>query len=287
MLVYGSSQDAIIRYNISQNDGAKGKHILDFPVWVTPRGSGIIHNNVFYIGEGIDAVLVDEALQTARLYNNIVINKGSGALSIPSENQTALFRNNCLVGYSPAEASINQDPVEGDPGLVAPGTGDSLFASLEGYRLTPQSPCIRTGFPLSQMEGNYWFQEEMTDFWGNPADPESLDVGVHQLSGPAGMEASLSTNPGMIRWQAAPVPFTESFSLSMDALSPIEVCIKMYDTKGRYVDTLYSGELQSGINTLYYNPDDRLRSGMNPGMYLLQLTSPDLFLVESRVIIRN
>ncbi|MBN1480657.1 right-handed parallel beta-helix repeat-containing protein, partial [candidate division KSB1 bacterium] len=40
MLVYGSSSDAIVRFNISQNDGAVGGHIFDFPVWTNPRGSG-------------------------------------------------------------------------------------------------------------------------------------------------------------------------------------------------------------------------------------------------------
>jgi hypothetical protein len=287
MLVYGSSQDAIVRYNISQNDGAKEKHILDFSRWVSPRGSGIIHNNIYYIGEGIEAVLVNEALGTAKLYNNIVINKGGGALVIRSDGQTAGFSHNCPVGYPSSAASANQNPVEGDPGLVDPGSGEEEISSLDGYLLSPGSTCLHAGLPLSQMKGNYWFDGEMTDFWGNPVNPESLDVGVHQLSDPTITGIQLLPGKGMISWEVAPVPFTEDFSLMVNVPSPMEVYIKIYDMAGRYIDTLFSGELTLGRYTLYFSMVDRSKPVMRSGIYFVQLTAPEFSLVESMKIIRN
>jgi len=285
MLVYGSSQDAIIRYNISQNDGLLGKHIFDFPIWTSPRGSGIIHNNMVYIGEEINAVLADEALATTKFYNNIVINEGDGALIIRSEGQTAEFSNNCLTGYDPAITSINKNPVQGDPGLVNPGRGETEFSSLEGYRITPGSPCLAAGLPVSLMEGSYWFNEEMTDFWGNPVNQESPDVGVHQLSAPNDIPGNLSGYPEMIRWEVNPVPFTDGFFLSVDMRIPLELQIKLCDISGRYINTLYSGKMTSGNNKLYCNTQGNSGTRIGPGIYFLHLTSPEIPVKESRMII--
>ena len=287
MLVYGSSQDAVIRYNISQNDGLKGKHILDFPSWVSPRGSGIIHNNVFYIGEEIGAVLIDEALSTAKFYNNIVINRGTGALVVRSEGQTAEFSNNSLSGYPAAETSINQYPVEGDPALTDPGNGGMEISSLDGYKLMSGSPCLHAGISPAQMNGNYWLNDEMTDLWGNSVNAEKPDVGAHQLSGPSAIGPGAESDHKVISWNILPVPFSGRFCVSMDLQFPTEVRIKMFDMSGKYIDTLYSGKLNVGANSLYFDMMDSLYAVIPPGLYVLQLTAPILSIEESRIVIRN
>ena len=287
MLVYGSSSEAIVRYNISQNDGLKGKHLLDFPVWVNPRGSGIIHNNLFYIGEGIETVLVDEALPSAKLYNNIVINHGPGRLIIPSEGTTATFSHNSLVGYSSADTIFNQNPIQGDPLLADPGHGASEISSLDGYRLTAGSPCIGSGIPVSQMEGNYWLDGEMTDFWGASVPSGSPDVGVHQLSGATHATDRVHLNPDRISWEVSPIPFRDGFCLRMEVANPLDIQLKMYDIKGIWVDTLYSGELNAGLNILYVNRVNRSGRPWIPGAYLLQLTSREARLKESKIIIHD
>lgn len=286
MLIYGSSQDAIVRYNISQNDGIKGKHILDFPRWVTPRGSGIIHNNVFYIGEDNSAVLVDEALSTAKLYNNIVINRGNGALAIPSDGQTAEFENNCFLGYTSSMSSVNLDPVEGDPDMINPGNGELEFSSLSGYRLTEQSPCLNAGQSISEMNGDYWVMDDIADFWGNPVDLVTPDVGVHQLSGINLIENLPSTNRGLV-WEVSPNPFSEDFFLSLKLATPQELTIKIYDIGGKYMDTLFKGKLAKGENTLYYNLSGEKDKTLETGIYLLQVCSPDISMKESKMIIHK
>jgi hypothetical protein len=285
MLVYGSSQDAIVRYNISQNDGSKGKHLLDFPVWVSPRGSGIIHNNVFYIDEGNDAVLVDEALPTAKLYNNIVINKSGGALVIRSEGQTAEFSNNCLVGYSESETARNQNPVTGNPDLINPGSGETEFSSLEGYKLSEGSPCLGAGIPVSEMGGNYWYKEEMHDFWGNPINPEFLDVGVHQRSGLTGIKLKNLEND-RLEWKVSPNPFDDSFFLSLNLPFPLEIEVKLFDLTGRYLNTLYNGEMQDGSNIFFFSLAENKVSTAT-GMFLLQVTAPKILYKQSQVILQS
>lgn len=105
MLVYGSSSETIVRYNVSIADGMLGGHIFDFPVWTKPRGSGAFHNNTIIIPKNITAVIADEALPTAQFYDNLFYNMGKGGLSIPSENTTATFRNNSYFGYDKAHIS--------------------------------------------------------------------------------------------------------------------------------------------------------------------------------------
>jgi hypothetical protein len=287
MLVYGSSRDAIVRYNISQNDGLKGKHLLDFPVWTSPRGSAIIHNNVFYIGEGIEAVMVDEALETAKLYNNIVINEGGGALAVPSENQTARFSHNCLVGYTAQENSLNSNPVEGDPRMLLPGSGGDEFSSLEGYWITPGSPCIRAGIGFAAMEGNYWAEPAEKDIWGNPVNEESPDVGAHQYSGPLGSTRPFSALQKEISWQVAPVPFSEGFYVTMHLPEQLQVRINMFDLEGRKMDTLFEGLAMGGQHILYYGEygEDQIKNGN--GIYLLQLLLPEISFMDSRMILRQ
>lgn len=287
MLVYGSSRDAIVRYNISQNDGLKGKHLLDFPVWTSPRGSAIIHNNVFYIGEGIEAVLVDEALGTTKLYNNIVINEGGGELAVPSENQTARFSHNCLVGYTAQENSLNSTPVEGDPRMLLPGSGGDEFSSLEGYWITPGSPCIRAGIGFAAMEGNYWAEPAEKDIWDNPVNEEFPDVGAHQYSGPLGTTQPFSVLQKEISWQVAPNPFSEVFFVSMKLPGTLQVQINMFDMEGRRIDTLFDGVMVGGLNTLFCRSNRQTYSSNRSGIYLLQLSLPEISFMDSRMIIHH
>ena len=265
MLVYGSGKDAIVRYNVSQDDGRLGKHLLDFPVWTTPRGSGIFHNNVFYIGPGNDAVLVDEALSTAKVYNNIVINEGAGKLYIPSEGKTAGFSNNCLVGYSGSQLSVNANPVGEDHHILNPGAGGEGFNSLEVYMIGPESTCIEAGLAISEMEGDYWLKDTLLhDFYRNPVGPFNVDVGIHQLSEP---NTGNAVKNGRTRWQIYPVPFSNQFKVFLSAGNDSDFQISLFSEKGKLVEELYSGRGNENPGVLTFNLDSHLE----PGPYILKL----------------
>jgi hypothetical protein len=285
MLVYGSSSDAIVRYNISQNDGKKGKHLLDFPVWTTPRGSGIIHNNVFYIGEDIDAVLVDEALSTARLYNNIVINKGNGKLMVRSEGQTATFSHNYLSGYSESETIVNKNAITGESGMVNPGLGEMSFASLEGYKLRAESPCIGSGLPRGEMAGSYWYDGPMTDFWGSEVDIESMDVGAHQYASGSGTGQFDRMAP--VEWEVSPVPFADSVQVALRTSVSGEFTITLFDIRGNQLGELFRGPLSPGEHILSLDPVSVMPGNSPGGIYLLQLNAPEAGVLISKPLIKT
>lgn len=174
MLVYGTSSDAIVRYNISANDGLKGKHIFDFPVWESPRGSGIFHNNTIVIPEGVEAVLADEALETARFYNNIFYNKGTGKTVIRSGGKTAYFHNNSFVGYQTVDIP-DSAPLLLDPKLTSPDNVQTGYNSTNGFRLGTDSPYGDKGIAIKPLENKYWLPNEgVNDFGDRPLNVKPI-----------------------------------------------------------------------------------------------------------------
>lgn len=166
MLVYGTSSDAIVRYNVSANDGAKGKHIFDFPVWENPRGSGVFHNNTVIIPASVEAVIADEALETARFYNNIFYNQGSGKPVIKSGGKTAFFQNNSFYSYDAIDLP-ETSPLLADPQLVSPNTIQPGFPNASNFKIGATSPYEDKGVSVKSLEPNYWLPDAGTkDFSG-------------------------------------------------------------------------------------------------------------------------
>lgn len=180
MLVYGSSSDAIVRYNISVNDGKLGKHIFDFPTWTSPRGSGIFHNNTVIIPQGVDAVIADEALETARFYNNIFYNMGAGKPVIRSGGKTALFNNNSFTGYQSIEIP-ETSPLLSDPQLLSPLTSPAPLGLVNtgGFKLGPNSPYGSSGVSVRTREPAYWLSNEGTIDFSGKTLPGAVPIGAY------------------------------------------------------------------------------------------------------------
>lgn len=183
VLITSSSEDAIVRYNLSVNDGIKGLHVFDFPVWYQHvRGTAIVHNNTIVLAAGSNAVMVDEALPTSILYNNIFFNNGTGALSVKSKGATAQFKNNSYYGYA-LQSFIDSTALIGDPQLVSPynySANKSNPFNTGGFVLKTKSPCLGRGVPIETMAGNYWLTKAETDLWGNPLKGVPLSIGASQ-----------------------------------------------------------------------------------------------------------
>jgi hypothetical protein len=171
--------------------------------------------------------------------------------------------------------------------LADPGKGETDFSSLEGYRLTEGSPCIGTGIPVSEMEGNYWLEGEILDFWGGTVDSQNMDVGADQLSVPSHTFGSEPELYNMISWDVAPIPFSEGFYLIMKLTKPVDIQLNLFDLKGTWMETLFAGVLTAGLNTLYVNGALHATGPWQPGAYLLQLSSREALLRESRIIIHD
>lgn len=180
VLIYGSSSQAIVRYNVSVNDGKRGKHIFDFPVWTAPRGEGIFHNNTIIIPEGIDAVIVDEASETARFYNNIFYKKGAGDLFIKAYNRTASFKNNVYIGYKNKEEIPDPNPLFEDPAIASPlqyGIGWKQF--IQNFKLKSNSPYLTKGIDVKILEQDaYWLPNVQSDINGKQIIPGKIPIGA-------------------------------------------------------------------------------------------------------------
>jgi hypothetical protein len=145
----------IIRYNISQNDGKYDYlHLL--------KGNSLVHNNIFYTN---DTIIIGGS-STNRFYNNIF-----WAKHVEWNDNT--FDSNSYFGGLTAPVTDTNKIVE-HPGFISPGSGNTGFATLEGYKLLNTSPCITKGEIIHDNGGR--------DFWGNPIpDSEAPCIGAYNF----------------------------------------------------------------------------------------------------------
>lgn len=199
----------IARYNISENDQT---HLIQMQGNIADRN--LIYNNVFYVDYGtIDLdfymggkEINDEAksMLGAYLWNNIFYATGQGRfrtaytygsalerqymdnVKLPHPAPGTMFHNNWYFG--PWINGLPDDPekMEGDPMFIAPGTGGIGLATLTGYKLRPESPCINNGM-LIGMKGN-------RDFFGNPLNDGATDYGAFELLGSGAVRDTLIEN---------------------------------------------------------------------------------------------
>jgi len=160
----------IIRYNISQNDGARLFHISG-PV----RGVQI-YNNDFYVGSSMDILAIlhgnwgGDWAEDVRFQNNIFYVDGRVRYDFGSSRNNQ-FDSNVFFGNHvnpPADShALTQNPL-----LVKSGSGGAGRETLEGYKLAPGSPCIGSGTVIMDNGGR--------DFWGNPvAAGAKPSIGAH------------------------------------------------------------------------------------------------------------
>ena len=168
LVCQGESIDSVIRYNISQND-------KDSLFLVSNSNDAQVYNNTFYIGEGLNTQIVDDANGKLTLTNNIFYNEGTR--TSPNWGGATRFQydHNLFYGYVTTpqqdENAIIADPLFIDPGKGENGTPDnSAIDTLEGYTLRTGSPAIDAGVTIPDNGGR--------DFLGNPLSDGKIDLGA-------------------------------------------------------------------------------------------------------------
>jgi len=164
----------VIRYNISQNDGARIFHIGG-PVEDTK-----IYNNVFYVPKERDifAVLCTSWggwAKNTHFYNNIFYVDGKVRYEFGKSTDNVFEHN---VFYGNHENPPN-DPfaIVDNPMLVNPGSGGRGLDSLDDYKLKNGSPCIGTGTFVEDCGPH--------DFWGAKLPWEKKpDIGAQTFRRP-------------------------------------------------------------------------------------------------------
>ncbi len=195
LLIMYNTFGNIARYNISENDQS---HLIQMQGPIEERN--IIHNNIFYVDYGtidIDYFTGDGSKDKTKLgaylRNNIFYATGQGrfrtvytagdptvrqfddSVKLPPPAPGTLFLRNCYFG--PWTNGLPNDPEKlvADPLFEAPGSGGVGIGTLGGYRLKPGSPCINAGMLVAL--------NAPRDFFGNPVDDGSPDIGAYEQIG--------------------------------------------------------------------------------------------------------
>lgn len=181
---FGSTTNAIIRYNVSQNDHARVFELLG-------RADGVdIYNNSVYLPAGsttkpihIGAWGTNNYPSNVRFYNNIFHLDGAGNWEgLNNVGGEFIFENNIVYGVhtsgEPASA-INVNPMYVSPGGASSGffSNDNItFGNIDAYKLQSGSPAIGVGSIINSAPS--------VDYWGNPISAVSPpNIGAYNGSG--------------------------------------------------------------------------------------------------------
>ncbi|MDQ6419552.1 carbohydrate binding domain-containing protein [Paenibacillus sp. LHD-117] len=154
----GAKNDGgIVRYNISQNDGARLFQLAG------PTTNTSVYNNTLYLPPGsstspIYAGSWDGYTQSIAFRNNIWYLAGAGAWEGLSGIHSFQFDSNTIYGVHTAGEPADSNKSTANPMLAGPGSGTSR-SSVDGYKLLANSPALGTGTPISNNGGR--------DYWGN------------------------------------------------------------------------------------------------------------------------
>ncbi|WP_051389002.1 right-handed parallel beta-helix repeat-containing protein [Arthrobacter sp. 35W] len=166
----GRVANAVVRYNISQNDTFRGIETCSGGI-----ESAEFYNNTIYIGPGISQTVINENNANQRnvgFRNNIVVKEGAGTASLNLRSGGFKLATNNFVNVGGAEADTTA--VNGDPRLLARGTASGIDSAL-GYKLHRSSPLLAAGQSIAGNGGR--------DYFGN-AVPATGPVSIGAYNGP-------------------------------------------------------------------------------------------------------
>jgi hypothetical protein len=159
------SNEVTVRYNVAEHCS------YAFGIAGAQMGRTYWYNNTSYTG-GYQVVLIPlngGFSGTHLIANNIFYNgrfdPGPGGGSVEYNNN---------VYFETIDRPSDNNAIFDDPKLVAPGSGGDTSDSVDGYRLSPDSPGINAGGNIDD-GGGY------SDYWGNPVPVGLRDVGAHEF----------------------------------------------------------------------------------------------------------
>ena len=177
----------VFRYNISQNDGHHngGNNNEGQIISVTGQTTNtFFYNNTIYSSNDFNYAIYHRTWggsgsvypDATYYYNNIFyINKKNPSFTFGGSTGNVFDYN---LYYLPLGGShpIDAHEINLDPQFVNPGSGDTGFASLSGYKLLNTSPCINSGKTIAGAPGY--------DFFNHPVPYNSTtDRGAFEYSG--------------------------------------------------------------------------------------------------------
>ncbi|MCF8380388.1 MAG: hypothetical protein K9H49_12465 [Bacteroidales bacterium] len=180
-IVIGLSNDipndgARIRYNILQDNERQAFRFSG------PTNNATISNNTIYIGPELSFVNIifhkklGQSPDNISYYNNIFYVEGENCYYTFGESTKVSFSHNLFYGKHPATEPEDDFKITADPLLLDAGSGGNGMNTVDGYKLSSNSPCIDAGIAVDGNNGGY-------DFWGNPVPNNEIpDIGAHEWS---------------------------------------------------------------------------------------------------------
>jgi hypothetical protein len=198
------NDNAVVRYNISQNDKSR---IIQFHGSPGPIPSNFkVYNNTFYIGSGLSTAIVKNdstGTQASNMTwkNNIVYNLGSGGYS-----PIGVYDYNLFYGNHPASEPSDAHKLISDPLLAGPGTGGIGLGTVNGYKLQTGSPALGSGVLVSSNGGR--------DYWNNAVSSSTAPSrGAYNGAGVAAPPPG-----GTVDNNSPSITYTGTWTHSTDAL---------------------------------------------------------------------
>lgn len=142
----------IVRHNVSYND--KGNLVYINYGFKDAQ----IHNNTFYIGEGLNPKVIIENPKNDHTYsyqNNIVFNANKEVLKFDFSTdgkgiQNRTISNNIFYRINtPHQINLAANSTS-NPLLIIPGDINSINYKVADYKLAPGSPALNSGIPISK-----------------------------------------------------------------------------------------------------------------------------------------
>ena len=162
---------SVVRYNISQNDHAIVRGVIDAPLACGPENDISIYNNtVFTKDQRVTTLVENTNNSTMHLANNILVGPGPSAMI---DDQAGTWSNDLYFDVTCLSRPADTHAVVADPLFVAPGSATSL-GHADGYRLRSGSPALGGGVPIPGDGGR--------DYYGNPI-PAIPNIGAYQGAG--------------------------------------------------------------------------------------------------------
>lgn len=144
----------VVRYNISQNDGASESVLRLFGV--AGSGTAQFYNNTIYVDSSHNSPITvnyptDDNLDVT---NNIIYNTGSGGYA---SSATEVWNYNTFYGSHPSTEPADAHKLTGNPLFASPGGAGSGRGSASAYDLQSGSPDLGTGLLIANNGGLDYF----------------------------------------------------------------------------------------------------------------------------------
>jgi hypothetical protein len=254
----GKFERAIIRYNISQNDGNSFPRIFELHDFVNTDLDIQVYNNVFWYDTSTMTIQCKGSYFGGIVFTNNIFYAPSGTYS----NQIEL-NNNLYYPHNPPEH--DPSPINEDPLFIDAGSGSEGFNTLAGYQLQPNSPAIGAGVQI--------IENGSQDFWGNIVSEDYPPcIGAHQFNINTKIPGKVFYDRLLVK-EIIPNPFTNTVTITYFLSERTKIRIQIFNQKGKLVKCLVDEETYEGTHKLIWNAEDNFGNPVLPGIYFCSLNT--------------